>query len=735
MKTIFTFKTAKYFALSIAFIFFSVFLIAQTTHQVAVTSNVFTPKELTITAGDEVVWTNTQGNHNVNGTQTSYPSNPASFGNNVGSGWIFKNTFTIAGTYDYKCDPHVGIGMVGKITVIPKVVAPLKLTVNFTGMTPHVGQTMWLAVVDQSTKMEIARVKKTAAVAFSVEIPGIEVGKSYNVDFYSDHNKNGVYDAPPADHAWRMLLNNVTGNSTLNFAHNTSFTNIAWKNKLTIQFAGMTPHLGQKLTLFLKQSDTGVYKDTLVVASVPSAAFDMMTYDIVPGKSYMLDFYSDHNKNGVYDAPPTDHAWRIKLNNVVSDTLINFTHNTKFTDIFGPASYNVTVSNGKYTPANQTIMVGDTVIWTNIQGSHNVNGTQTTYPLNPAPFGNAVAAAGWTYKYVFNTYGTYDYQCDPHVAFGMVGKIFVNSKPSSGPFKLTVNFTGMTPHVGQTMWLAVIDQTSKKEVARVKKTAAVTFSVEIPGIEVGKSYNVDFYSDHNKNGVYDAPPADHAWRMQLNNVTGNSTLNFAHNTSFTNIAWKNKLTVHFVSMTPHLGQKLTLFLKQADTNIFKDTVKVNQIAEATFDVMSYNIVVGKSYKIDFYSDHNKNGAYNAPPTDHAWRIALDNVKGDTILNFTHNTSFTDIFNVTSALSFNDMAERIRLYPNPAQSYIELKLPKNGLPVGIVKVYSLTGALMELKDYSGNSESIRYDISHFNNGLYFMELNSGTKKEVLKFIKN
>ena len=89
-------------------------------------------------------------------------------------------------------------------------------------------------------------------------------------------------------------------------------------------------------------------------------------------------------------------------------------------------SINVTVSSNMFTPADITINVGDTVIWTNVQGNHNVNGTQVTYPSNPESFGNSVGS-GWTYSHVFNTVGNYDYRCDPHVSFGMTGTVTVQS--------------------------------------------------------------------------------------------------------------------------------------------------------------------------------------------------------------------------------------------------------------------------------------------------------------------
>lgn len=394
--------------------------------------------------------------------------------------------------------------------------------------------------------------------------------------------------------------------------------------------------------------------------------------------------------------------------------------------------HQVAVTNNVFTPANLTITAGDEVVWTNTQGHHNVNGTTATFPSNPASFGNSLGM-NWTFSHTFTTPGVYDYQCDPHVGLGMVGKITVNPK-ATGPLTLTVNFSSMTPHVGQTLWISLIDQATKMEVARVKKTVTVAFSAELSGIEAGKSYTVDFYADHNKNGVYDAPPADHAWRMQLTNVTGNSVLNFTHNTSFTNIDWRNKLTLRFTGMTPHVGQKLTLFLVRVDTGLYQDTITVATVPGAAFDVNSYKIKPGLNYNIDFYADHNKNGKYDSPPADHAWRMQLSQVKGDTIMSFAHNTSFTDILKVTSVPGLTDMNEQFRLYPNPASSSITLKVPVNHLAVRSLKVYSITGALVEEMPVSAKTNTHTFNIEQLKNGLYFLEINSGEKREVLKFVK-
>lgn len=97
-----------------------------TNHQVqTISGNLFTPSLLVITVGDTVTWTNTSlGMHNVNGTTTTFPSNPASFGNGAASStaWTYSFTFSAAGTYGYQCDPHAP-SMSGTIIVQAAVTA------------------------------------------------------------------------------------------------------------------------------------------------------------------------------------------------------------------------------------------------------------------------------------------------------------------------------------------------------------------------------------------------------------------------------------------------------------------------------------------------------------------------------------------------------------------------------------------------------------------------------------
>jgi len=199
---------------------------AQVSHAVGVTNNVFTPNEITIHVGDTVIWYNTEGNHNVNGTRDTYPSNPESFGNEVAAGWVFSHVFTLPGVYDYQCDPHTRSNMYGKVIVLET--APDTLSVHFSGMDPHMGQMLTLYVRDLATGayLDTMVVEEIEDAGFEIESYVIEPGGTYQIDFYADHNENGMYDSPPVDHAWRMETGEAMGNLEVEFAHNTEFTDI-----------------------------------------------------------------------------------------------------------------------------------------------------------------------------------------------------------------------------------------------------------------------------------------------------------------------------------------------------------------------------------------------------------------------------------------------------------------------------------------------------------------------------
>lgn len=80
-----------------------------------------------------------------------------------------------------------------------------------------------------------------------------------------------------------------------------------------------------------------------------------------------------------------------------------------------------------YSPDLLTIQVGDSVRWTNVSGTHNVDGSEFFFPGNPEPFSSGETDNGdWTYTFGFTIPGTYNYHCDGdgHAAT-QTGRIFV----------------------------------------------------------------------------------------------------------------------------------------------------------------------------------------------------------------------------------------------------------------------------------------------------------------------
>lgn len=120
------------------------------------------------------------------------------------------------------------------------------------------------------------------------------------------------------------------------------------------------------------------------------------------------------------------------------------------------------------------------------------------------------------------------------LALALVGYFLIPGAP-----KLTLEFLGMDPRVGQRFEIRLIDRASGVEVARRVVPAIPTpgFKVEFPGLAKGSTYRAEFYADSNRNGLYDAPPADDAWRLDVPALEKDATLTFQYNSDVVDIGW------------------------------------------------------------------------------------------------------------------------------------------------------------------------------------------------------
>ena len=90
----------------------------------------YVPEEVTVRAGQTVVWTNTSSMfHTVTAdpvlakdrSHAQLPEGAGPFDSgNIAPGEAFRHTFEVPGTYVYFCIPHEAVGMVGRIIVQKK---------------------------------------------------------------------------------------------------------------------------------------------------------------------------------------------------------------------------------------------------------------------------------------------------------------------------------------------------------------------------------------------------------------------------------------------------------------------------------------------------------------------------------------------------------------------------------------------------------------------------------------
>jgi plastocyanin len=101
------------------------------------------------------------------------------------------------------------------------------------------------------------------------------------------------------------------------------------------------------------------------------------------------------------------------------------------------ATHQVQVISFRFEPEQLTIQPGDTVIWRNNGGSHNVVADDDSFRSGEPD------SSAWTFSRVFDTAGTFGYYCEPHggpSGAGMAGRIVVG--PAAPTFQISLGITG-----------------------------------------------------------------------------------------------------------------------------------------------------------------------------------------------------------------------------------------------------------------------------------------------------
>jgi hypothetical protein len=77
---------------------------------------------------------------------------------------------------------------------------------------------------------------------------------------------------------------------------------------------------------------------------------------------------------------------------------------------------------------------------------------------------------------------------------------------------------------------------------------------------------------------------------------------------------------------------------------------------------------------------------------------------------------------------------LRIYPNPATDKLYIEQTEIVETETLISIYDITGKLKYQEVGKFNNNKIEINVQNLNNGIYFIELRTNNKQNMLKFIK-
>lgn len=220
----------------------------------------------------------------------------------------------------------------------------------------------------------------------------------------------------------------------------------------------------------------------------------------------------------------------------------------------------------------------------------------------------------------------------------------------SQPRDLVFHFEQFTPHINNMVQIRIVTTDSKpllRGLAVFQPLGAADVTMKMPGAIPAGSHRLDVFADFDNNGVYTHPTTmsgflDHSW--QIEPCTPVTT--FVHDVALFKdlpdpIPVGSDAVIQFTGM-PANGQRFELHVIVAGTNQTVGFYRIPALNQSDFTVTIPGIIdTSLTYDVKFYSDTNKNDAYDPPPVDEAWEIT--GVTGGVSINFPYDsTTVTDI---------------------------------------------------------------------------------------------
>jgi hypothetical protein len=99
-----------------------------------------------------------------------------------------------------------------------------------------------------------------------------------------------------------------------------------------------------------------------------------------------------------------------------------------------------------------------------------------------------------------------------------------------------------------------------------------------------------------------------------------------------------------MNFDPHLGQSFTLVVTNKATQAVVGNVNIPSLTNGGIYLgFPGGLTAGETYNVDYWADVDKNGACDAPSTDHVWhKEVVADATGPTLLEVVHDTDWTDV---------------------------------------------------------------------------------------------
>lgn len=372
----------------------------------------------------------------------------------------------------------------------------------------------------------------------------------------------------------------------------------------------------------------------------------------------------------------------------------------------------INVLSGSFEPMTLQIEVGETVVWTNASGIHNVNGSTATFPNNPDDFFSGNPDEFWTYAFTFTEPGLYAYQCDLHASNGMVGAIDVISpyQQVSIPEVKTIDAEGRATWEDSLIEISgvvftpdflpngieffIADENNKGVMIRTG-SASPDYQVTV-GDEILVRGVVDQF-----NGLIQIVPDAIAVVSTSNTPAGPDEVTLPSEDTEGAFIRINGLTLIDAAQWPAPGQSSNVYAYNGSDTVL---IRIDGDLALTVDAPVGEFdVLGAGSQFD-----------NEAPYHEGYQI-LPRYDSD----FIDETSTNQI----------EEPGNVKVYPNPMNDILQIE-SKNAIDV--IKMFDEKGALVLMR--TGMNQNIRLDVGHLNKGAYMVHVQTREGVSVHKMIK-